>query len=90
MMLAAFGCELHYDVTMRTTIDLPDDLHQIASSIAREHGFTLSEAVARLMRLGIGDRGGAQPDFSPRTGLRLLHIDRIITHEDVRALEDDE
>lgn len=35
---------------MRTTIDLPDDLHQRAMSIARDTSRTLSETVADLLR----------------------------------------
>jgi hypothetical protein len=39
---------------LRTTIDLPDDLHQIAMSIARDKSQTLSETVAELIRAGPG------------------------------------
>ena len=38
---------------MRTTIDLPDDLHQLARQIAHESGRSMSEVVAELIRLGL-------------------------------------
>ncbi len=47
---------MHHDAMMlgwgvRTTIDLPADLHKQALSIARDTHRTLSETVADLMRL---------------------------------------
>jgi len=45
---------------MRTTIDLPDDSHRQAMSIARETSRTLSETVAALMRRGLEQ--GVRPD----------------------------
>jgi hypothetical protein len=50
---------------VRTTIDLPEDLHRQALSIARDTSRTLSEIVAELMRRGL-DQG--RP--APRRGAR--------------------
>lgn len=74
---------------MRTTIDLPDDLHQQARSLARDRGTTLSEAVAELMRRGLGQRT-ANITFhrDPLTGLMVTDLGQVVTSEDVRALED--
>lgn len=74
---------------MRTTIDLPDDLHRIASAIARDEGVTLSEAVSRLIRRGLfdGAPGVSSPDAE--TGLVFVRVGRPITSDDVRALEDE-
>ena len=44
---------------MRTTIDLPDDLHKQALAIARDTHRTLSETVADLIRRGLGSRPAA-------------------------------
>lgn len=74
---------------MRTTIDLPEDLHRIASAVARDQGTSLSEAVARLLRRGIGTPGSARVTTSDRTGLRVIQLGRPITNEDVRALDDE-
>jgi len=79
-----------YDRSMRTTIDLPDDLHQIAMSIARDKAQTLSETVAELMRAGIHRRPDIEIYTSPVTGLPVIHTGVPITTEDVRALDDDE
>lgn len=75
---------------MRTTIDLPEDLHQIAMSIARDKAQTLSETVAELMRAGLGRRPQIRRYISPVTGLPVIHTGSPITTEDVRALDDDE
>ena len=76
--------------SVRTTIDLPDDLHRQAMSIARDTSRTLSETVADLLRRALGQRADAKISQSTLTGLPVVRIGSIITTEDVRALEDDE
>ena len=75
---------------MRTTIDLPDDLHKQALAIARDNRRTLSETVADLIRRGLS--AGRTPVLStdPRTGLPLVSVGTVVTSEDVRSLEDEE
>ena len=75
---------------MRTTIDLPDDLHAQAVAIARDTHQSLSQTVAGLIRRGLGSGDGAEITTSARTGLRVAHLGRTITSEDVRQLEDDD
>lgn len=73
---------------MRTTVDLPEDLHRIALSLARDRGRTLSQAVAELMRRGLGLVD--QPLRSDtRGGFPVVRLGRPITSEDVKALEDE-
>jgi hypothetical protein len=74
---------------MRTTIDLPEDLHRRALAIARDTSRTLSETVADLMRRGLQRDPAAELSRSPRTGLPVVRLGTLITSEDVRALEDD-
>lgn len=74
---------------MRTTVDLPADLHAQAAAIARDTHRTLSETVALLMRRGLGEGQAASLTHSAATGLPVMRLGRIITTEDVRALEDD-
>lgn len=74
---------------MRTTIDLPADLHDAARSLARDRGTTLSKAVVDLMRRGLGQAGQFEYGRSPATGLPTVRIGRSVTSEDVRSLEDD-
>lgn len=75
---------------MRTTIDLPEDLHRQALSIARDTMRTLSETVADLMRRGLGQGHAAEVSRSTRTGLPVVSLGTTISTEDVRALEDDQ
>ncbi len=73
---------------MRTTIDLPEDLHRVALSIARDSRQTLSQTVANLMRQAL-NTASAELTIGERQGFALLHTPRALTAEDVRALDDD-
>jgi predicted transcriptional regulator len=75
---------------MRTTIDLPDDLHKQAQAIARDTHRTLSETVADLMRRGLRSQTSTALTTDPRTGLPLVSVGAIVTSEDVRSLADEE
>jgi hypothetical protein len=74
---------------MRTTVDLPADLHAQAVAIARDTHRTLSETVAFLMRRGLSESRATELTHSAATGLPVVRLGRMITTEDVRALEDD-
>ena len=74
---------------MRTTIDLPQDLHEKAKRIAHDTSRTLSETVADLIRRGLESRPAAPVECSARTGLPVVSIGRIVTSEDVRSVDDD-
>lgn len=75
---------------MRTTIDLPADLHQQALAIARDSHRTLSQTVADLIRRGLTANIPANTSTDARTGLPLVSVGRIVTSEDVRSLEDED
>jgi Arc/MetJ family transcription regulator len=75
---------------VRTTIDLPDDLHKQALAIAHDTRRTLSETVADLMRRGLRAGSTATLEKDPRTGLPLVTVGTVVTSEDVRSLEDEE
>jgi len=74
---------------VRTTVDLPDSLHRQIVAIARDTSRTFSQTVTELIRQSL--ESGDAPDVrrSPTTGLPVVHVGRVITTEDVRALEDD-
>jgi Arc/MetJ family transcription regulator len=74
---------------VRTTIDLPEDLHRITTAIARDQGSSLSETVAQLLRRAIGTPGTAHVAASGRTGLQVIRLGRAVTTDDVRALDDE-
>lgn len=78
-----------YDDHVRTTVDLPADLHAQAVAIARDTHRTLSETIAFLMRRGLGEGRGGSLAHSTVTGLPVVHLGTVITTEDVRALEDE-
>lgn len=75
---------------VRTTIDLPDDLHQQVLAIARDTHRTLSETVAELVRWSLRAGSTAAISRDPRTGLPLTSVGTVVTSEDVRSFEDDE
>lgn len=89
----------HHDADMRTTIDLPEDLHQIAASLARHNKRSLGQIVADLMRRGLEAPVAtanrlAEPQAAYRideeTGLPvIMGATRPMTDDDVRALEDE-
>lgn len=78
---------------MRTTIDLPESLHNIATGLARHTGRTLSQAVADLMQRGLDARSNqaAQTNFNvhPETGLPVVQSRQAITPHDVAVLDDE-
>lgn len=75
---------------MRTTIDLPEDLHRRARAIARDTGRTLSEIVADLMRRALEPGGEPEITLDPVTGLPVIDLGQVVTSEDVRRLEEEE
>ena len=95
MRLQRAYASLHHDAEVltfgvRTTIDLPDDLHKQALAIARDTHRTLSETVADLVRRGLRAGSIATISVDHRTGLPLVSVGTVVTSEDVRSLEDDE
>jgi predicted transcriptional regulator len=75
---------------MRTTIDLPDDVHRAALQLARDRSQTLSRTVSDLLRRALS-AGTATTRMSrdELTGLPLIWVGRTITPEDVAAASDD-
>jgi hypothetical protein len=81
---------------MRTTIDLPTDLHHAVTSIATHARKSMNQTVAELIR-----RGLAQPPLAAeaaasvalridmQTGLPVIRSPRPVSAEDIRALEDE-
>lgn len=77
---------------MRTTVDLPDDLHQIVVSLAGHTHRSLSTTAVELIRLGLLQSAGvAQPGWRSDllTNLPVISLGRLVTPDDVRALDDD-
>lgn len=75
---------------MRTTIDLPDDVHRAASLIARDRGQTLGRTVGDLVRRALSTEPSASGvTVDVETGLPQVWIGRTVTAEDVAAAQDE-
>lgn len=72
------------------TVDLPEDIHAIASAIARDSGTTLSETISSLLRGALAAPGPVLVSTSARTGLQVASVGRVVTSQDVRSLDDAE
>ena len=73
---------------MRTTLELPDDLHALARELAHQQNKTLSGVIVEMLRKALGT-GDTTSDTSHETGWPTVSVDRPITIEDIRSLEDD-
>ena len=73
---------------MRTTIDLPADLHDLARQLAHENNQSMSEVVVALARAGLQSQSPSPMPTSAR-GLPIVQVGRPITAEDVRSLDDE-
>ena len=73
---------MHHDVFMRTTIDLPPDLHDVAHQIAHDQKRSLSDVVVELIRLGA--HRTAPPPESGSRGMPIVSVGRPVTVEDAR------
>lgn len=73
---------------MRTTIDLPDDLHALLSAVAHDRRQTLSQTTASLLRGVLASKGPPGIEIEPRSGLPVVSVGHVVTSEDVRSLDD--
>lgn len=75
---------------MRTTVDLPDELHRRLRRAAFDRHISMSRLVSDLLEEGLG--AGPRPPRLVRGehGLLVAHIGRPITSEEVAAMEDEE
>ncbi len=80
-----------YGALMRTTVNLPEDLHRAATSLARDRDQSLSQTVSDLLRKALGPKiEGEQETQDPATGLPLVGLGHPVTTEMVRAATDEE
>lgn len=77
-------------MAVRTTIDLPEDIHRVAAAIARDSNSSLSDTVTRLLRSALATPGPVRVSASRRTGLQVASLGRVVTSDEVRSLDDDE
>ncbi len=73
---------------MRTTVDLPDELHALARQLAHDANRSMSEVITDLIRLGL--RRDRPEQTASRRGIPQVSVGRLVTSEDVRSLDDEE
>jgi hypothetical protein len=89
------NASLHHDAMMRTTIDLPPELHGVLASLATSNGKTLSQTAVSLMQRGLEAQVSGTARVRPAkgesagTGLPVVRFPRAISEHYVRALEDE-
>ncbi len=74
---------------MRTTVDLPDDLHAITSAIAHDRHQSLSRTIVELLRKGLETDRPNTVEIDDVTGFPIIRVGRPVTTEDVLRLEDE-
>ena len=72
---------------MRLTINLDDELHAIAKSLAAADGCSLNAAIQKLIRRGLVRRPDAAK--TDELGLPIVPCIRTFTSEDVEKLDAD-
>jgi len=77
----------HYDAMMRTTLDLPDDVHALVRELAHQQNKSMGRVVAELIMAGQSSTRPAT-DVGAR-GFPTISVGQPVTLEDVATLEDE-
>jgi hypothetical protein len=76
---------------MRTTVDLPDHIYKHVRNVAHVEHTSFSRVVAEMLERAMVRLPDPELRKDELTGLTVMHFGGpTITHEDVRALEEDE
>ena len=72
---------------MRTTVNIPDDIYEIASSVANARGISLGDAIAELVRCGLRPPALTQrkkgfPTFVVSARARPITLEQTLAAED--------
>jgi len=59
---------------MRTTIDLPADLHQLTTALAHDRKQTLSQTIADVLRRALLPEAAPAVSLDPRSGLPIVRL----------------
>lgn len=75
---------------MRTTIDLPDELHGALLHIARHRHQSLDRTIADLLRRALaGGQRSTGVETDEQTGMPLVRLGRHVTAESVARAQDE-
>ena len=80
---------LCYYVIVRTTLDISDEAYYIAKAIARDRNRSLGRVVGDLILQSSKGAKGASIEMSDY-GFPIFRCARLVTTEDVKALDDEE
>jgi hypothetical protein len=84
---------IHY-LTMRTTLNLDEDVHRFASTYAHAKGISLSEAIGELVRKAeeVPEPGADSPrlKITPQGYLVIAGTDDTLTSEMVKEASEDD
>lgn len=76
---------------MRTTVNLPDDLHRRIVSVAKDMNKTMSEALVDILRRGLGQPASKLAiTVDAETGLPQIELGDVVTTDEVRSLIDED
>ena len=77
---------------MRTTVDLPPDVHERVRGIAADRRTSISSVIAGFVEEALDGPPVTASDrlvHDPLTGLLTIRLPGIITSDDVRAAQDE-
>jgi hypothetical protein len=74
---------------VRTTLDIPDEAYYIARAIARDQNHSLGRVVGDLILRSAKGAQGLSLKMSDY-GFPIFRCSRLVTTEDVKALDDEE
>lgn len=75
---------------MRITITLTDEVHERALHLAKDSSRSLSEVIDAALREVFIGTTDTTIRYDSLTGFPYVRAGRVVTSEEVRALEDDE
>ncbi len=82
---------MHHDSGVRLTINLDDDLYAVAKSLAQMQDVSISAAVNALVRRAVEPpvEPVPVPSVADGGGWPVVQGRRVVTAEDVKALDDE-
>lgn len=81
---------MHYDATMRTTVDLPPEVHASAKRLADRLHQSLSSTLAEVVALGLARLEEPVISTDPASGLPVISLGRPVTADEVANVLDEE
>jgi predicted transcriptional regulator len=76
---------------MRTTVNLPDDVHRRIVSVAKDTNRTMSEALVDILRRGLGQPASKLAlTIDSETGLPQVELGDVVTTDEVRSVTDED